>query len=275
MNPTRALVLFAVALSAFSAHAARADDATAQQLLTKAQALYENRGQGDELQNAKDAITTLATAAQDAVSSDLKYDILILSARTYYWQGMHTTGDDAKKPIYLAGQQVADQAAQLNDSYAEAHYYAGINLARWAEANGIVASISHKGQLITYMQKASDITRTTRDGSDGETVDGYGPDRVLGRMYQKLPGVLGGDHNLAVTYLRKTVANAPKLSLNVVYLCDSLYKGSSAEKAEGKATLTALLQNDPTVFGQSLDRVPETIEEFKLAQDLLNGHPVP
>jgi hypothetical protein len=272
-----------MALSALTAPA-QADDAKA--LLAKAQGLYQKRG--DALQNSVDAVTTLKQAAAAAQDQDLKYDILVLEARALYWQGMHTSGDDNKKVIFLAGQQAGDAAVALNDSYAEGHYYAGINLARWAEANGIVASISHKGELIAYMNKAADVTRTTRDGSNGETVDGYGPDRVLGRMYQKLPRILGGDHNLSVTYLRKTVANAGNLALNVVYLADTLIKGNSSEQAEGKQVATKLVSNDVNTFGRGLeqcsdpssnavscDRTPETIEEFQMARDLLNGHPVP
>jgi hypothetical protein len=271
MKPIHALLFISAVVLA--APVAKADDPTARQLLAKAQALYDKRG--DTIQNSIDAASTLETALTQVQSADLKYDILILETRSLYWQGTHTDGDDNKKVIHLKAKAQADAAIALDDSYAEGQYYAGINLARWAEANGIVASISHKGELIQYMKNAADVTRTTRDGQDGETVDGYGPDRVLGRMYQKLPGILGGDHNLAVTYLRTAVAKAPKHAINVVYLADSLYKGSSAEQAEGKQIVTALLQNDPTVFGQADDRVPETLDEFQWARDLLNGKPVP
>jgi len=258
---------------ALIAPVAKADDATARDLFAKAKSLFDKRG--EKLQNSIDATTTLEQAEGQAVSSDLKYDIFVLEARALYWQGCHTDGDDNKKVIHLKAKDKADAAVAIDDSYSEGHYYAGINLARWAEANGIVSSISHKGELVAYMNKASDITRTTRDGQDGATVDGNGPDRVLGRMYQKLPGILGGDHNLSVTYLRTAVAKASGHAINLVYLADSLYKGNSTEKAEGKQMMETLVTKDPAAYGQADDRVPETIDEFQWARDLLNGKPVP
>jgi hypothetical protein len=271
----KSIFLFIAASALLAAPAVFADDNTAQQLYNKALDLYKHRA--DSAQVAVDALTTLGQAEADVVGADLKYDILILEARTLYWQGQHTDGDDNKKVIYLKGETQAEAAIAITgeDSYAEGYYYAGINLARWAEANGIIASISHKGELIDYMNKASDPARTTRAGDDGKTVDGYGPDRVLGRMYKKLPGILGGDHNLSLKYLREAVDNAAGNSLNVVYLADTLLSGSNAEKTEGTQLLQNLVAQDPVVYGTAMDRVPETVEEFQLAKTLLAGGSIP
>ncbi len=259
---------------AVSAPFAQADDAVARDLYGKALEKYRLH-RADSLQISKEILETLTQAEAQVRNVELKYDILVLASRTLYWQGQHTDGDDNKKVIHLKGLEKGKQAIAVTDEFSEGFFFAGINLARWAEANGIVASISRKGELIEFMEQASDLSRTTRDGSKGESVDGNGPDRVLGRMYEKLPGILGGDHDLAVRLLRKAVAESKWNALNVLYLADSLLKGNNAEKAEGKTVLNNLIANDVNAFGAHYDRLPETIEEFALARGLLNGRPIP
>ena len=249
----------------------RADDQQARTSYGQALDLYQQRGQAGKIDQALSVLASAET--QVTTDNALKYDIFILEARAYFWQGTHAATNDDKKRIHLAGQQKADQAKTLNPSYADGYYFAGVNLARWAEANGVIASISHKGQLEQYMKDSSDPTRTTRDGKTAESVDGYGPDRVLGRMFQKLPGILGGDHNKSLQHLDIAVQKAPELALNTVFLADTLMHGSNDEKAQAKKMLQDLLTHDPSTFDS--DRVPETREEFVMAQGLLDGKPLP
>jgi hypothetical protein len=89
-------------------------------------------------------------------------------------------------------------------------------------------------------------------------------------MYKKLPAMMGGSHTISVEYLRKAVAGAPELALNIVYLADSLIKdGSKAEQAEGKEMLNKLLSNDANTY--NTNRIVETNEEFALARLVLAG----
>ena len=192
---TASAALLAALVSVAMVSPAHADDTSAQKALDQANALYAQRA---DLTKNDQAITVLAAAEGTATNNDINFDILILESRALYWKGQHATNTNDEKTVYLSGQTKALAARKLNDSYAEGPYYAGINLARWGEANGIIASISHKGELIQDMTDAIDPSRATRDGNDGETIDGYGPDRVLGRMYYKLPAILGGSHDTSV-----------------------------------------------------------------------------
>ena len=118
------------------------------------------------------------------------------------------------------------------------------------------------------MSKA--IERTTRDDKEGESVDGYGPYRTLGRLYKKLPSVFGGSHSESVKYLDKAVKGDATLALNVVYLADTLIKdGNDSEQAEGRRLLNELLAKDPNRLNPA--RPAETVEEFGLARDVLAG----
>lgn len=260
-------VVAVFSLAAVSAQSAKADDAAVRQSLEKGKALYAQRS-STVMKNVDDALTLLAGAESQAQDKELKYDILVLEARALYFKGTHTAGDSNKKDIHGRAQAKADAAEALTSDYADAPYWAGVNLARWGEANGIVSSLTQVPTLKKYMSNAMD--RSTRDGNDGESIDGFGPHRTLGRMLKKLPGIFGGSHSQSVAELDKCVKGDPTTALNVVYLGDSLLKdGNSSEQAEGRKLLNDLLAKDPGTLNR--DRVVETVEEFQLARDVLAG----
>jgi hypothetical protein len=267
MNYASKLMLMSVSVLALVSQSAFADDASARQSLENAKKLYAQRS-ATSMKAVDDSLAALATAEGQAQDKELKFDILILESRALYFKGTHADGDNAKKDLHSRGQAKADAAEALTSDYAESAYYAGINLARWGEANGIISSVSQVPTLKKYMAKSMD--RTTRDDKAGETVDGFGAHRVLGRMYKKLPGLLGGSHSESVKELDKAVKGDPTTALNVVYLADSLMKdGNDAEQAEGRRLLTDLLAKDPSKL--NADRAVEAAEEFAAGRLVLAG----
>jgi Tfp pilus assembly protein PilF len=52
-------------------------------------------------------------------------------------------------------------------------------------------------------------------------VEGWGPDRVLGRMYYKLPFFKGGDNDKSIAHLEKSLAGAPSNALTRLYLAET------------------------------------------------------
>jgi hypothetical protein len=258
-----------LSLSAFAlvSQSAQADDVAARQSLEAAKKLFAQRS-GSSMKSVDDAISTLSSAESQAQDKELKFDILVLESRALYFKGTHTNGDSSKKDIHALGQAKADAAEALTTDYAESVFFAGINLARWGEANGIISSVSQVPTLKKYMAKAMD--RTTRDDKAGESVDGFGPHRTLGRMFKKLPGLLGGSHSESVKELDKAVKGDPTNALNIVYLADTLMKdGNDSEKAEGRRLLNDLLAKDPSTLNP--DRSAEAAEEFALARLVLAG----
>jgi hypothetical protein len=263
-----ALVAVATLSNGFT-QSARAEDPDT--MLDQAKELFAQRA---DLAKANEAVNLLKGAEAIATDADLKYDIQILLSRTYYWLGLHQSTKDSKKAMYDAGQKAADRAKQASDDFAEAYYFAGINLARWAEANGVLESLARKGELISYMQGAMD--RVTRDGAPGESTDGYGPHRTLGRMFKKLPAVFGGSREKSLNHLNTAYSKAPTLAMNGLYLADTLKdRGSSSEVARAQEILTSLLAHKGNPAGLNPDRVPETTEELVLVEDLLNGKAIP
>lgn len=258
-----------------SAQAAPADTDPAQKAYDDAKAKYASRSE-TTIAPIDEALDILAKAEGTAKTDELNYDILILEARAFYFKGVHS-GDDNKTKMLLfnSGQAKADAAEAITQDYSEAPYYAGINLGRWAEANGIIASLTKVSALKAYMNNAISTDRKTRDGKPAATIDGYGPNRVFGRMYQKLPFFAGGSRSKAIDYYTKAVAGAPNLALNTVYLADILiHGGSNADKAEATKKLNQL-KVDAQNPAYNPDRILETNEELQMADLLLAGKDIP
>lgn len=250
----------AVLLAAFATPALASDPMQA--LLDQATALYAERANPAQLDKALELLAEVEAKATDPL---VKFDALILDSRALYWKGQHATSNDDKKTIHLAGVQRAEAARLIDANLAEAPYYAGANLGRWAEANGILESLGRKDELIKLMETA--IAGVSRTGLPGATVDGYGPNRVLGRVYFKLPKIFGGSLAKAVKYQREAAEKAGDFAINPYYLAESLGTGNDAQQAEALQILDTLLTNDPNAFGPT-DRRPETLEEFELARKL-------
>jgi hypothetical protein len=152
----------------------------------------------------------------------------------------------------------------IDDQYAEAYYVAALNLARWAEAKGAIASLSRKDDLIDHLEGAK--ARMTRDLQPGETIDGHGPNRILGRILYKLPAFAGGSRDRSVQLLKVCFDQAPHYSINVWYYAESLAAGSRSERETAKRILDELLRKDPKTIHP--ERIPESEDEFQEARRL-------
>jgi tetratricopeptide (TPR) repeat protein len=231
--------------------------------LNEANVHYSKRLSFHSKQNEVDrAIQILESIEGKAEDTNLNYEILILESRAYYWNGNHASEKDEKLHAYSKGEEKAKRAQALDDTYAEAYYYAGINLASWGETKGIFALLGRKNELMTYLHEA--MSRRTLEGKLGSSIDGYGPNRLLGRVYFWLPSFFGGSFQESIQYLKVAYQQAQNFPLNSIYYAEVLSSGSEEEKEIAKQLLDELLAQDPISYYPS--RAPENLEEFELAR---------
>lgn len=242
---------------------AMASDAAAEQALDKAYELYETRTIPADVETAETLLTAAIKVADDA---DLKYEILILHSRFVYWRGTQATKKADVIRIHKEGMKISEQASTLNPELADAYYFTAVHLGRWAKANGVIASLSEKDKLFEVTRKAA--AKNTFEGGLGNEFESYGTDRILGRLYYSLPGFSGGDKEEAIKHLKVAYDNAPNYALNVVYYAEALSAGTAEQLQEAKDILKLLLSKDPNTYNPA--RIPETIEEFRLAKELSN-----
>jgi len=240
----------------------QADNTAPESLLKDAQALYNQR---ENLTKVEDTIQLLTQndASVEGAADELKFQLRTLLGTALYHRG-YKSSDRAEKMSYLEKAMAQHKLAAKTKDVAEAQYNYAAALGRWAEAKGIVESLSRKGELMDSLNAA--IARKSLSGAAGESVESYGPRRILGRMYQKLPFFAGGSRTKALENLNKAYQNAPNFPLNVIYRAEVLGSGNSAEKKEACSSLETLLKNDPKTLDPA--RIPENIEEFAEAKTL-------
>lgn len=226
---------------------------------------------GESVANAQSCVTKAGEALKVAASEEQKYDALVLQSRCTYYVGMKTSGDDAKIAVFKRAMVYAEEAKKILKDRAEAYFFYGINLGRWAEANGIMKSLGERHNLRRNMEAVLTKSAKDDDGKDlaGREYDGYGANRTLGRMYFKLPGMFGGDNQKAEKLLREAVALTSKdypNALNVYYLAEILV--ANDKKGEAKRILDEVLAFEGKPEKYNPRRVPETEDELKLARAL-------
>lgn len=247
-----------------------AADNVAKEKLAEAQTLFADRTDATKVE---EAIEVLDEALLEAKDATVVYDVKLFYSKVLYWKGKHVQTDGEKIKIHDQGVELAEEAIEAKD-YAEAYYWKAAQLGRWAEAKGVIASLSKKGEMIRTLKMVDrKPLRHQPKGADpkkpvkGEAYQGFGADRILGRLYFKLPGFAGGSTRKAKKHLSKAFKEAPEYPLNVIYYAEVLYsEKSAADKAMAKRILDEMLAKDPANLVPG--RGPEAKEEFETARRL-------
>ena len=166
--------------------------------------------------------------------------------------------DDVKKLKALPADQLAILAAAL--------YQRGINLGQWGAANGVMKSLSKWPELKANMQIIIDL-------GQGK-INEYGPYRVLGRGYYKIPSMLGGSVDKAIQYLSSAIkgSKAPGQNYSVNGFNNTFYAealNNNGKSAEAKQLLNDFLKADPKTLEPAL--APENKQAQSDAKDLLKS----
>ena len=107
------------------------------------------------------------------------------------------------------------QKAITHNPYAGvAYFYKGLCLGRLGELKGIWNSLTTIKPFRENMEAAVKIN---------PAIDSGGPHRALGRLYFKLPGVLGGDIKKSIDHLLKAVDYGPRYWENHYFLAESYF----------------------------------------------------
>jgi hypothetical protein len=264
------------ALATFAPSFSHADDASVEAGLSKVASLYAGR---ETLSNAQEAAKLADSLRGQAQDEEVQYKVLIASSKAYYWIGGHVADKDAKLKAFDTAKERGLEATRIIDDYADGYYYASIALGKWGLTNGIFNSLRQSGDLESLAKKVQ--SRETMEGQPGNSIDGNGPDRTLGRMYFKLPAInpFGptGDRSKALFHLERAVKETEnntnaRVALNSIYLAEVLADGNASEKARAKQILTALIQQiekDPAAYNPA--KTPETKDELREAKELLSS----
>lgn len=215
----RAVVVAAVAAALTAPAVVPVSAAQEAALLQQARAAYEQRTQPARARAAVELYAAAARAAPDS------YEARWEGARACYFYGTFTReggSDDEKIAIFEDGIGRAREAVRLRPDGVEGHFWLGVLLGVYGEARGVLKSLALVPEIRAEMEWCLKAD---------PSVEGWGPDRVLGRMLYKLPFFKGGDNHKSREHLERSLAGAPTNALTRLYLAETLKALGMKERA--------------------------------------------
>jgi hypothetical protein len=207
------------------------------QTIQDADALFALRG--EDTNNAKLAADVYGQVAANETDILSKGQAFTKQGLSLYFYGVRQTSSNAKESIHEKAYQIADQAvmflstegdrfgdtpkintAEGKTALALAHYASAINMGKWAEARGILASLGQWGNMKKHLEAVV---------KNDETVESYGAYRTFGRAWLKLPFTHGGSKKKSLRDLEYAYTNTysedfgtSKNSTTTVFYLDTL-----------------------------------------------------
>ena len=189
----------------------------AEDLIAQGDKLY---GEMKDLETAKKAEALYQKAL---LAAEDKYEAYWKLSRIKYYIGSNTKKKKEKKVIFSQGIYNANKAIGLEPEKPDGYYWLGVNYGVYGEAKGVLKSLSLVKPIKRAMNKVIELNRAYEDG---------GPDRVLGRVYFKLPGFAGGSKKKSLEHLLKSKEIGPNDMLTRVYLADTYLALKEIDKAK-------------------------------------------
>jgi len=184
-----------------------------------------------------------------------KYDAYWRVSRILYYIGEHTENKKEKKGIFDRGVYYAEKAVDLEPEKPDGHYWLGVNYGKVGETRGVLKSLSLVKPIKNAMNKVIELDRSYEDG---------GPDRVLGRVFYKLPGFAGGDKDKSLEHLLKSKEYGPEDAVTRIYLAETYVALKEKEKAREELQYVMNMEPDNRWF-YAID------ENKEVARELLNS----
>ena len=202
-------------------------------LLEEARKAYAERSSPPK---AKAAADLFAKAAQaDPKSYEARWE----GAKACYFYGnftRETASDSEKMTLFQDGIDRAKAAVAINPKGVEGHFWLGVLYGVYGEAKGIFKSLSLVPDIKKEMQACLELD---------PAVEGHGPDRVLGRMFYKLPGFKGGDNQKSIEHLVRSMEGSPTNALTRLYLAETYKAEGMKEKAVEQLKVVVDMTPDP------------------------------
>ena len=140
------------------------------------------------------------------------YDVLWRVLRMYYYTSGFATEQEIPRKKMADFLEYAivlgKKTIEKFPNKVEGHYWHAVNLGLHGLANGIMKSLGNKDAMFESLNKAIKIDPNYHVG---------GPYRVRGRLYFKLPGLVGGSNSKALADLKEAKKIGKDCRLNHVY----------------------------------------------------------
>jgi tetratricopeptide (TPR) repeat protein len=206
--------------------------------------------QADELYSIMKDITTAEKARDlylEAIEkAENKYEVFWKLSRLLYHVGSHKERKKEKRAIFLQGIYYAKKAAELKPEKPDGYYWLGVNYCVYGEAKGVLKSLFLLDDVKRAINKVIELDRSYSNG---------GPDRVLGRVYFKVPGFAGGSKKKSLEHLHKSLEFAPNYPWTRYYLADTYLALKEIDNARKELEVILNMEsNDRWISGVNINK---------------------
>ncbi|MCK4336843.1 MAG: tetratricopeptide repeat protein [Candidatus Aminicenantes bacterium] len=189
-----------------------------------------------EVQDLETANQILSKYQKALGLQENKYDSFWRIARIMYYIGSHTEKKKEKKKIFAQAVYHATKAVREEPEKPDGYYWLAVNNGKVGETRGILKSLSLVKPIKKALNKVIELDRSYEDG---------GADRVLGRVFFKVPGIAGGSKDKALEHLLKSKELGPDDVVTRLYLAEALLAKKEKEKARAELEYIINLEDDP------------------------------
>lgn len=133
-------------------------------------------------------------------------------ARACYWLGGHVPPRE-RQATYERGIAAGRAAVAARPDRPEGHFWLAANMGALAESFGLRQGLKYRGAVRTELETVLKIDPAFQQGS---------ADRALGRWYQRVPRLFGGNDRLAELHLRRALAYNPNSTASRYFLAETL-----------------------------------------------------
>jgi tetratricopeptide (TPR) repeat protein len=203
---------------------------TAEELIAQADELYVDMKDMETAQKALELYQQALRVAAD------KYEAYWKISRMQYYIGAHTAEKDDKKIIFSQGVYNGKKAVALRPEKPDGHYWLGVNNGKYGEVRGVMKSLSLVKPIKKSMFKIIEVDRGYEDG---------GADRVLGRVFFKVPGIAGGSKDKSLEHLEKSKELGPEDPITRVYLAETYLAKDRVNDAKAELEYVLNMPDDP------------------------------
>ncbi|MCF8031970.1 MAG: TRAP transporter TatT component family protein [Desulfarculaceae bacterium] len=215
MRCPRRLASLALALLMLGGLAGPAPAMTNAQLSARADALYEERGDLAKAAMGVEMYRRMVASEPGDLAASLRLCELLV------WLGAQSPDEQAEE-YFREVIVVAQQARRAHPKEPGPLFYLGMG-------QGLLADVcSFPEALVLVKQARKNMDKLA--ASDPAYCHG-GPDRVLGRIYTKMPAFIGGDNDLAEQHYKRAIQYGPRYWLNQLYLAELYYQEGENDKA--------------------------------------------
>ena len=215
------LLFFSFSFSLFSQEA--------EDLIAQADELYLEMKDMATAEKARDLYMKAWQTAEN------RYEGYWKVSRILYYIGANTESKKEKKTIFSQGIYYAERAVELKPEKPDGYYWLGVNYGVYGEARGVLKSLFLIDDIKEAMNKVIELDQSYEEG---------GPDRVLGRLYFKVPGFAGGSKKKSFDHLQKSLEYGPDDALTRYYLADTYLSLDEVDNARKELDFILNLESD-------------------------------